>query len=99
MSSGQHARAECCVVREPVGIKALDRNLGFHIPELADIEVAPTELRPPKERVTGGLHDALSRDHPLSIVWERVLVQMRLEGRRWRLFELEEERIVVASAI
>src|SRR5215204_439703 len=99
MSARQHAGAERRVVREPVGIELLDRNGGFHVPQLAHIEIASAELRPAQERVTGGLPDALSSHDPLSIVRERALVEMRLEDGRLCLFELEEERIVRAGAL
>ena len=82
MSSGQDAGAERRVVRETIGIEPLDRNSRFHVPQLADIEIATCELRPPKEWVTGGLHDALAGDYPLSIVREWALAEMRLQRGR-----------------
>src|SRR5919112_736879 len=99
MSPGQHAGAEGCVARETVRVELLDGNRGFHVPQLADIEITSPELRPPKERVTGGLHDALAGDHPLPIVRKRTLLEMWLEHGGWRLLELEEERIVRAGGL
>ena len=99
VSTGQHAGAERRVVREPVGIEPLDRNRGFHVPKLAHIEIASSELRPAEERIAGSLHDALSGYDPLAIVWERAPGQVRLEDGRWRLLELEEQRIIRAGTL
>ena len=99
VSTGQHAGAESRVVRERVGIELLDWNRRLHVPGLAHIEIASSELRPPEERIAGSLHDALASYDPLTIVWERVLSQLRLEDGRWCLLELEEQWIIRAGTL
>ena len=46
----------------------------------------------------GGLHQALTLDDPLAVVGELALSQERLEHRRLRLLELQEQRIGLVAA-
>ena len=55
-------------------------------------------LDPAEHDVAGGLREPLALDDALAVLGERALAQERLEHRRLRLLELQEQRIVVVAA-
>src|SRR2546421_1021583 len=67
MGSGESPATEPAIVDETLGIQTRDIHGQLHVSQLADIQVDGVCFRPPKEEITGSLHDALSTDDPLTM--------------------------------
>ena len=86
-----------------VRLHQLDEGGALRVPELADVEVAldvvdAFDADEAEHDVARGLGQALALDDALAVVCELALAEERLEHRRLRLLELEEERVVVVAA-
>ena len=68
----------------------------FIIAQLAHVTAFSVfPFRPSEKNVTGGLHQALAGDYPLSVIGVRPLARVRFEYRSPRFLDLEKEGIVV----
>ena len=84
---GHHARTE-----------QLDHGPDLHVPELADVEMpAELALRPAEEDVARRLHHSVPVHNPLAMIAVDALAGTRLQDRGPRLFDLEEQGILLAG--
>ena len=89
----------CAYSSSPRGSDRFQVDRGLPVPELADVEVARAAVEalrvadPAEEDVARGLHQPLALDDALAVVRVLALPEHRLEHRRLRLLDLEEERI------
>src|SRR5437667_8601371 len=67
MGSGESPATEPAIVDETPGVQTRDIHGQLHVSQLANIKVDGIRFRPPKKEITGGLHDALPTDDPLTM--------------------------------
>ena len=68
MGTGEGPTTQPAIVDETLGVQTRDIHGQLHVSQLANIKVDGIRFRPPKEEITGGLHDALPADDPLTMV-------------------------------
>src|SRR3989440_4722929 len=79
MGTGESPATEPAIVDETLGVQTRDIHGQLHISQLANIKVDGVRFRPPKEEITGGLHDVLPADDPLTMVGIRAGAQVTFE--------------------
>jgi len=81
---------------QDIGIPSLEDRADLHVPQLADIDVAPVlSGRPAQKNVGGGLHQTLPRNDAVAVVLMRTATRVRFEDRRPRFLDLQEQRVIV----
>src|SRR6266568_2928452 len=93
MGTGESPATEPAIVDETLGVQTRDIHGQLHISQLANIKVDGVRFRPPKEEITGGLHDVLSTDDPLTMARIGTGAEVTFENRSLGLLDLEEERV------
>ena len=68
MGTGEGPTTQPAIVDETLGVQTRDIHGQLHVSQLAHIKADGVRFRPPKEEITGGLHDALPADDPLTMV-------------------------------
>ncbi len=99
MGTGESPATEPTVVDETLGGQTREIHGQLHVSQLANIEVDGVRFRPPKEEITGGLHDALSTDDPASMAGIGTGAKMTFEDRSLGLLDLEEERVAALVSL
>src|SRR5947209_8168186 len=80
MGTGESPATEPAIVDETLGFQTRDIHGQLHISQLANIKVDGVRFRPPKEEITGGLHDMLSTDDPLTMARIGTGAEVTFEG-------------------
>src|SRR6476660_8625037 len=101
MRPRQRPPARLRVEREIRGRHVLDDDRPLHVAKLAPVEEAVlfNTLGPPEEDVTRGLHHPLAINHALARLLEATLRKVVLEHGPGRLFDLQEERVLLIPAL
>src|SRR5438270_4064663 len=81
MGSGESPTTQPAIVDETLGIQTRDIHGQLHVSQLANIQVDGVRFRPSKKEITGGLHDALSTDDPLTMAGIGTGAQVTFEDR------------------
>ena len=78
--------------------EALDLDGTLHVAQLPPVEVPSRRSgHPAEEDVAGRLGEALAGDDPVPGVVEAALPEVRLQDRRGRLLDLQEQRVVLVA--
>src|SRR6266571_3701224 len=95
MGTGEGPTTQPAIVDETLGVQTRAIHGQLHVSQLANIQVDGIRFRPPKEEITGGLHDALPADDPLTMAGIGTGAEVTFEDRSLGLLDLEEERVAV----
>ena len=95
MRAGERPRAVVRVLAQLVRVHRLEIGGRLHVAELPHVERARPRQRPAQKHVARGLHHALAAHDALAVVRELARPEMRRQHRRQRLFDLQDERVVV----
>src|SRR5262245_48966927 len=96
MRTRQGPTAQLRVVEEGCRRQLVDAGRYLHVAQVAPVVVDTRRLvvSPAQEQVARSLHESLTFDDASGVVVVRAPSQVRLEDRRLRLFDLEDERVV-----
>ena len=98
---GQGPAADAGVEPEHDRGHRLDDGRALHVTQLTPVQLAIglDPFGPAQVDVAGRLHQPLPLDHPLAGLLEPALGQVVLEHRGRRLLDLEEQRVLLVTAL
>src|SRR5262249_8370622 len=94
----QRPPAKAAVIRKRFDLVTLGAT--FHVRQLTNIELPSFELTPTQKDIGRTLREALTENHPVSLLLKwKLEVNIRSQNRWVGLLDLKEERIVLVAAL